>query len=109
MKIPEDAIIPDDKITRYLLVPKARNDKSKFLAQAGFTSENPATLKTAIRALAARSNAVEDEENEYGVFYRVVGTLVGEDGTALSVVTIWLKRPNDGKFYFITLKPLKEA
>ena len=109
MKIPEDAIIPDDKITRYLLVPKPRNDKSKFLAQAGFTAENPETLKAAIRALASRGNAVEDEDNEYGTFYRVVGELVGEDGIALSVVTIWLKRPSDGKFYFITLKPLKEA
>lgn len=109
MKIPEDAIIPDDKMTRYLLVPKPRNDKSKFLAQAGFTSEDPEILKAAIRALASRENAVEDEDNEYGTFYRVVGELVGEDGIALSVVTIWLKRPSDGKFYFITLKPLKEA
>ncbi len=41
MKIPSDAIIPDEKLTRYLLVPKARNDKSKFLAQAGFTSDIP--------------------------------------------------------------------
>lgn len=41
MRIPEDAVIPEDKITRYLLVQQARNDKSKFLAQAGFTQENP--------------------------------------------------------------------
>jgi hypothetical protein len=45
VKIPEDLIIPDDKITRYLLVQKARNDKSKFLAQAGFTQENPEDLQ----------------------------------------------------------------
>ena len=109
MKIPKDAIIPDDKITRYLLVPKARNDKSKFLAQAGFTSENPAILKAAIQTLATREDALEDGSNEYGVFYRVAGELVGEDGIALSVVTIWLKRRFDGKFQFITLKPLKEA
>jgi len=64
LKIPEDAIIPDDKITHYLLVPKPRNDKSKFLAQAGFTPENPETLKAAIRALTSRGNAVEDEDNE---------------------------------------------
>lgn len=34
MKIPENAIIPA-KLTRYLLVVRPRNDKSKFLAQAG--------------------------------------------------------------------------
>ncbi|MBD2204797.1 hypothetical protein H6G33_13520 [Calothrix sp. FACHB-1219] len=37
MKIPPDAIIADEKITRYLLVPREQDDKSKFLAQAGFT------------------------------------------------------------------------
>ena len=33
MKIIENLIISEAKITRYLLVPKVRNDKSKFLAQ----------------------------------------------------------------------------
>jgi hypothetical protein len=30
MRIPEDLVIPDAKITGYLLEPKPRNDKSKF-------------------------------------------------------------------------------
>jgi hypothetical protein len=49
MRIPEDLIVPDDKITRYLLVPQLRNGKSKFLAQAGFTPENSEALKLAIQ------------------------------------------------------------
>lgn len=53
MKIPDDAIIPDEKLTQYLLVYKAKNDKSQFLAQAGFTLDNPDQLKAAIQALAA--------------------------------------------------------
>ena len=36
MRIPDDAIIPEEKLTRYLLVPHPSDDKSKFLAQAGF-------------------------------------------------------------------------
>jgi hypothetical protein len=52
VRIPEDLVIPDAKITHYLLVQKARNDKSKFLAQAGFTQENPEVLKSAIQAQA---------------------------------------------------------
>jgi hypothetical protein len=36
MKIPADAIIVESKLTKYLLVFKPRNDKSQFLAQAGF-------------------------------------------------------------------------
>lgn len=109
MRIPEDAIIPNDKITRYLLIQKARNDKSKFLAQAGFTLQNPEALAAAIHSLIAMSEAVEDRNNEYGVFYKVAGELVGINGVSLSVVTIWLQRQIDEKFQFVTLKPLKES
>ena len=35
MKIPEKAIIPEPKFTKYLLVFKQRNDKSKYLAKVG--------------------------------------------------------------------------
>lgn len=96
MRIPDDAIIPEDKLTRYLLVHKARNDKSKFLAQAGFTLQNPETLLAAIRSLVALVAAVEDESNEYGTFYRVEGDLLGVDGSKLAVTTIWLQRRLDG-------------
>ena len=109
MKIPADAIIPDDKLTRYLLVYKVRNDKSKFLAQGGFTQENPEALRTAIESLAESVEVVEDGTNEYGIFYRVEGDLNGINGVNLSVVTIWLQRQSDGKFQFVTLKPRKES
>ena len=51
MKIPSDALIPHEKLTQYLLVSKEVDDKSKFLAQAGFVRENPDALVTAIREL----------------------------------------------------------
>jgi len=89
-------------------VLKARNDKSKFLAQAGFTLENPEGLIAAIKLLIAIGEAVEDGSNEYGIFYQVVGELVGVNGVSLSVVTIWLQRQIDRKFQFVTLKPLRE-
>nr|WP_211176193.1 DUF6883 domain-containing protein [Brasilonema sp. UFV-L1] len=92
-----------------MLVYKARNDKSKFLAQAGFTQENPEALQTAIKSLAELVEAVEDGTNEYGIFYRVEGDLNGLNGVNLSVVTIWLQRQSDGKFQFVTLKPRKES
>jgi hypothetical protein len=105
VKIPENLIIPEDKITRYLLVQKARNDKSKFLAQAGFTQHNPEDLGNAIRIQALSEEAVADKSNEYGTFYQVEGDLIGVNGVNLSVVTIWLQRATNGKFQFITLKP----
>nr|WP_199306916.1 DUF6883 domain-containing protein [Pseudanabaena sp. FACHB-2040] len=92
-----------------MLVLKPRNDKSQFLAQAGFTQANPEALLAAIRVLAASADAVEDSTNEYGTFYQVIGQLIGVNGVNLAVATIWLKRQADGKFQFVTLKPYREA
>ena len=41
MKLKGEIIIPEAKLTQYLLVPRQEDDKSKFLAQAGFTQANP--------------------------------------------------------------------
>ncbi|WP_044211285.1 DUF6883 domain-containing protein [Coleofasciculus chthonoplastes] len=106
--MPDDAIIPDTKLTRYLLVKREQDDKSNFLAQAGFTRDNPDQLKSAIRYLADTVEAVEDRSNEYGTFYRVKGQLMGVNNTNLEVITVWLNRKIDNQFQFITLIPNKE-
>jgi hypothetical protein len=105
MRVPEDLIIPDDKITQYLLVVKTRNDKSKFLAQAGFTQENPEALRLAIQRQVMDKEAIKEKSNEYGTFYQVTGELIGMNDVSLSVITVWLQRQIDGKFQFVTLKP----
>jgi hypothetical protein len=105
VRISEDLVIPDAKITQYLLVLKARNDKSRFLAQAGFTQSNPEALKLAIQEQAMDKETIEEKSNEYGTFYQVKGELIGVNGVRLSVVTVWLQRQIDGKFQFVTLKP----
>jgi endonuclease III len=107
MKIPEEAVIPDEKITCYLLVWKTRNDKSKFLAQAGFTQNKAEDLKLALQILIKNYEAVEDGENEYGIFYQVRGILMGINGVNLNIITIWLKRKVDHQFQFVTLKPFR--
>jgi hypothetical protein len=91
VKIPDNAVIPEEKLTRYLLVPRLRDDKSQYLAQAGFTQANSEDLLTAIRQLIATNQAVEDEINEYGVFYLVEGNLQGINNRNLPVVTVWLQ------------------
>jgi len=77
MRIPVDALIQLEKLTNYLLLPKEVDDKSKFLAQAGFTQENPEILEAAIRELIQTHDAILDRSNEYGQFYRVEGPLIG--------------------------------
>jgi hypothetical protein len=107
MQIPEDAIIADDKLNKYLLVQRPLDDKSGFLFRAGFTLNNWAELRDAIRRLTASTDAELDGRNEYGTFYRAEGLLVGPVAQ-LPVTLIWMQRENDKRFSFVTLKPRKE-
>lgn len=105
MKLLKNVIIPDEKLVRYLLLPRAWDDKSKFLAQAGFLQDNPDDLKNRLLELVATSEAIDDGENEYGKFLRINGVLTGPNGRVLQVTTIWLHWHSDGKVHFVTLKP----
>lgn len=107
MKLPTTAIIPIEKLTHYLLVPREHDDKSKFLALADFTQDNPETLIVALRHLITIIEAQEDGLNDYGTFFRIDGDLIGPTNKSLTVRTIWLRRHTDNQFYFITLKPLR--
>jgi hypothetical protein len=106
--IPEDAVIAPAKLTGYLLVPRPADDKSGFLARAGFTLANPDSLLAALRGLAKESEAVEDGMNKFGKFFRVDGAITGPNGRALNVATVWIQSDTDGSFHFVTLKPRRD-
>src|ERR1700690_527022 len=110
MRIPvANTLISREKLTRYLLVLRLEDDKSKFLAQAGFTLENPDALERAILQLVQDNDALKEQTNEFGDYYQVTGELIGVNRHILTVVTIWIvKTKKDGKFSFVTLIPLKE-
>jgi hypothetical protein len=108
MKLPVDeVIIQREQLTNYLLVLQSKNDKSQFLAQAGFTLDNPDDLEQAIRELIRNNEAIQDRTDEYGIFYHVTGQLRGSL-RELGVVTIWIFGKNDLTYRFITLKPFRE-
>jgi len=69
MKLPADTIIVKDRLTRYLLLPQARGDKSAFLAQAGYTLENAAQLLQDLRSQVLPLDAVSLESNRFGQQY----------------------------------------
>ncbi|MDX2075817.1 MAG: hypothetical protein SFZ02_05265 [bacterium] len=107
MKIPIDAIIAPAKLTHYLLVFHEQDDKSLFLAQAGFTLDNSDMLEKAIRQLITTQDAIWDVENEYGIFYLVEGLLQGVNERQLAVITVWMQVKATSQFRFITLKPAR--
>jgi len=104
VKLQGNIVIPDAKLTQYLLIPRQEDDKSKFLAQAGFTQDNPDQLKQAILTLIQTNDAISDRQDKYGIYYRVEGELVGCDRT-VAVVTVWIERTQDRTIQFVTLKP----
>ena len=49
MRLPEDATIAPEKLTGYLLMPRVEDDKSRFLALAGYKLADASRLERDIR------------------------------------------------------------
>jgi hypothetical protein len=49
VRLSKEAVISDEKLAKYLLAPRKRNDKSKWLAQAGYLLETWPLLKDDLR------------------------------------------------------------
>jgi hypothetical protein len=105
VKLPKDSNIAPEKLTRYLLVPQARGDKSKYLALAGYTLDNFTTLLTDLRAQILNQDATALETTVYGQLYEIRAQLVGPSGRSLRVRTIWMTEYLSGATKFITLIP----
>jgi len=105
MKLPGDTLIVPEKLTNYLLVPRKRNDKSKWLAGAGYTPENWEMLEADLRNQILSENADSVERTEFGQMYEIRGILVGPNGKSLSVLTVWMTDNETGNTRFITMSP----
>jgi hypothetical protein len=107
MTLPADAVIAEDKLTRYLLLPHERGDKSAFLAGAGYGLEHPDQLQRDLRTQILPLEAQRLESNEFGQYYQIQGTLTGPNGVVLPVRTIWMTEHLSGVTKFVTLIPDK--
>ena len=107
MRLPADTTIAEDKLTRYLLLPQARGDKSTFLARAGYTQGNADQLLLDLRTQILPLEAVALESNTFGRYYEIRGTLTGPNGVPLAVCTIWMTEHLSGVTKFVTLTPDK--
>lgn len=105
MRLPADALVGQEKLTEYLLRWRPEDDKSAFLAQAGYTLENAARLMADIREQLMPLEAELIENTDYGLKFALAGVLTGPNGRALRVVTIWMTEEATGQTKFITLYP----
>jgi hypothetical protein len=72
MKLSADAIITSAKVTDYLLTWRIEDDKSKFLALAGYTLANAGRLQDDLRNL-LEGEAQFVQTTDYGDNIRFVG------------------------------------
>lgn len=108
MKLPPDAIIARDKLTRYLLIRQARGDKSAFLAAACYTLQNVNRLLHDLRTQILSLDAAPLESGKFGQYYEIRGTLHGPKGITRSVRTMWIIEHLSGVTKFVTLIPDKQ-
>lgn len=107
MLLSQNVIIAKEKLTQYLLVPLPKDDKSKFLAQAGYTLDNWQQLEQALRVQVLTQPADFVETTRYGKKYFIRARLRGSNGVELSILTVWMVK--NGITRFVTLVPDKGA
>lgn len=108
MKLPSNAVIARAKVANYLLKWQPENDKSQFLALAGYTAGHADRLVEDIRTQLLPLEATFVETTEYGDKYQISGALPGPNGQLLQVVSVWITESAGRVTKFITLYPAKE-
>ncbi|WP_129676038.1 DUF6883 domain-containing protein [Candidatus Chloroploca sp. Khr17] len=113
MKLPayEHAIVPERKMTAYLLALTHRDGRSKaiFFLRFGFTLDNWPTLATALKRHAADHDVVASETTVFGTNYVVEGALPAPDGRAPMVRVVWFIATGEHVPVLATAYPLKGA
>ena len=113
MKLPhvEQAIIPQQKLTEYLLSPTHRTGRSKavFFVAFGFTREAWGALADALRRHAEEHDVSEIEDTPFGTSYTVEGAMATPDGCAVQVRVVWFIDSGEALPRLVTAYPLKGA
>lgn len=107
MKLSLDSLISHNKLKDYLLAPKKRNDKSKWLAQAGYNLKNWRILENDLRTQILSFDALPIDKTNYGQMYEIRGKLIGPNGKTLFVCSNWMTEFSTGITKFITIYPDK--
>lgn len=107
VKLPADTVIPDDKISRYLLVRRPRGDKSAWLKSAGYGFDHSAALANDLRAQLLPLDAAPAGSDKFGDYFETRGPLRGPTGKVLRARAIWMTEHLSGETRLITLIPEK--
>lgn len=113
MKLPEhaQALIPERKITAYLLWLSHRDGRSKavFFMHFGFTLENWVALAAALKRHAADHEIAAAESTAFGTNYTIEEPLLALDGRVPRIRVVWHIATGERIPVLVTAYPLKGA
>lgn len=107
MKLPFVLVIQDQKLTDYLLVFQEKDDKSQYLALAGYSKQNWQKLKSDILTAVGLTESFEQIPNEWGSRFKVRSEWNGPSGKLVRVISIWQQDEGSDAIRFVTLYPDK--
>ena len=110
MKLPNAglAVVPESKVTLYLLNPAhpAGGSKAVFFLRFGFTLEDWSLLADALLRHAQENEVVETAQTFHGARFVVDGPMPAPDGSVLNIRSAWYIYSTDGAPCFVTAHPL---
>jgi len=110
MKLPDipNAIVPEAKITEYLLSLTHRDGRSKarFFTRFGFSADDWKALANALIRHAEEHEVAKIEATQFGVRYVIEGSLNALDSRTPSVRVVWFISTDETEPYLVTAYPL---
>jgi hypothetical protein len=107
MKLPSRLVIQNEKLTKYLLVYQAKDDKSQYLAEYGYTLQNWQILKQDILKAVEQVEVDEVTSTDWGIRYKIKTHWDSINRKQLKVITVWQQDEGSDTPKFITLYPNK--
>ena len=113
MKLPKgrDAVVPEIKITGYLLAENhpVGKAKARFFRSLGYSERYIAHLKDALLSIAAAGEVTEVIGSPFGTKYVVDGGFTAPKGVPVRVRTVWIVEEGEDEPRFVTAYPREEA
>ena len=111
MKLPnyEQAVVPERKITAYLLSPTHPDGRSKekFFTAFGFSADDWETLANALLRHVAAHDLTKIEDSPFGTRYVVEGILLTPDARNPLIRSAWFIETGESVPKFVTAHRLR--
>jgi Domain of unknown function (DUF6883) len=106
----EGAVIPADKLTKYLLAVNhpVGHSKAAYFRGLGYHDDNVSQLIGALAEVARTAEVSDTIDNEYGTKYVMRGKLRAPSGRTVWVRVVWIVDKGETAPRFVTAYPIGE-